>query len=711
MKKTLFFVLFTFLTIGSFAQGFTIKGEIKGAGNCKVVFTRITMDNNMFQDTVTVKNGKFTYSGKVEFPTIYTAMLNECKVLGDRYYTFAFYVENSKINVTGEIESSKSISIKGSAANDESIAIKKTIESEAANYRKLRVASSEAFKANDKVKEEEIGKEMTEVLKTIKKKLLALPNYSTSLIAPKYINDYFSASSTPEFMDEITAAFDPSIHSNPLVKELIEDNQREKRVKDGMIAHNFELQDLKGNTHRLSDHRGKYVLLEFSASWCGWCKLEVPFLKEVYEITKGKDDFVMFTVNLDTKRELWEEEANVPWKTIGDLKGTRDGVARAYNIHGVPMIYLISPDGKIISRTLRREALVQYFKEKYQKGVQFEPLAFDQAKAKAKESGKLLFLDCYTSWCGPCKKMNETVFNQEAVGAYFNAEFVNIKIDMEKGEGPELAKKYKVTAYPTFLVIDVDGKEVARVMGAHKMDDFMALVKDGVENPISIMHDRYEKGERSKEFLVKYIQSLAASYNYTKKNAVLDQFCKLYIQDLNKEEWVIFHKFLSSYDTYTFDYLLKNRKSVNAKFGKESVDKKIADILSPSVFNMLNSTLAGDIEHNEENYKKLRGAVARCNAEEKEYFNANLKFLNHFVTGKISQCVAMFESYYASLDNEKRFSATLHMNLAVIKKGTKKDCENALRVIEAEMKRQNITTEDQLFCSIVNGLKKKIESI
>ena len=72
-----------------------------------------------------------------------------------------------------------------------------------------------------------------------------------------------------------------------------------------------------------------------------------------------------------------------------------------------------------------------------QGGVNFEHITFDEALAKAKAENKLVFMDCYTSWCGPCKYMSETIFPQEKAGEFFNPKFVCVKFDMEKGEGPE----------------------------------------------------------------------------------------------------------------------------------------------------------------------------------------------------------------------------------------------------------------------------------
>lgn len=82
----------------------------------------------------------------------------------------------------------------------------------------------------------------------------------------------------------------------------------------------------------------------------------------------------------------------------------------------------------------------------------FQDLSLDKALEKAKVENKLVFMDCYTSWCGPCKMMAEKILPLKEVGEYMNGRFVCIKVDMEKGEGPKLAQKYQVSAYPTFLV-------------------------------------------------------------------------------------------------------------------------------------------------------------------------------------------------------------------------------------------------------------------
>ncbi len=99
------------------------------------------------------------------------------------------------------------------------------------------------------------------------------------------------------------------------------------------------------------------------------------------------------------------------------------------------------------------------------KGVQFYQGNFKQALAKAKKEQKLVFLDAYTTWCGPCKVLKTKVFPDKALGDYINKHFVSIGIDMEAGEGPNIANMYPIDGYPTLLFLDPEGKVKKKVLG------------------------------------------------------------------------------------------------------------------------------------------------------------------------------------------------------------------------------------------------------
>jgi len=136
-------------------------------------------------------------------------------------------------------------------------------------------------------------------------------------------------------------------------------------------------------------------------------------------------------------------------------------------------------------------------------GIKFEDSNFASILAKAKKENKLVFIDAYASWCGPCKLMVKNIFPLQTVGDYYNSHFVNAKIDMEKGEGVGLAKKYNVKAFPTYLFINGDGEEVHRTLGYVEEKDFIQFAKDA-EDPnkrLTSLKQKFEKGEKDPEFL------------------------------------------------------------------------------------------------------------------------------------------------------------------------------------------------------------------
>lgn len=110
-------------------------------------------------------------------------------------------------------------------------------------------------------------------------------------------------------------------------------------------------------------------------------------------------------------------------------------------------------------------------------GIHFTEGSWKDILKKAKAEKKVIFLDAYASWCGPCKVLQKNVFTKKAVGEFYNTKFINVKMDMEKGEGPALSQVYPLEAYPTLLYIDGNGKVLKKVLGLQTPEDLIAIGK------------------------------------------------------------------------------------------------------------------------------------------------------------------------------------------------------------------------------------------
>ena len=204
---------------------------------------------------------------------------------------------------------------------------------------------------------------------------------------------------------------------------------------------------------------------------------------------------------------------------------------------------------------------------------------------RARRSGKVIFFDAYTSWCQPCKKMDRDVFTRPQVANYFNQKFINVKYDMEKGEGPHLKKKYGIGVFPTYLFINGKGKVVHRIVGAYfEEGDFLRFAKMAVTPGRSYaeLQKRYKKGERNSELVFDYLQALRLAGEKNKEHEIVQQYLKLMTKDhfMDPAYWGIVKKFMNDPASREFKILLENREEIGAAIGMEEVDDKIYSVLS-----------------------------------------------------------------------------------------------------------------------------------
>lgn len=243
-----------------------------------------------------------------------------------------------------------------------------------------------------------------------------------------------------------------------------------------------------------------------------------------------------------------------------------------------------------------------------QEAIQFQDLPFKDLIAKAKKEKKIVFIDAYTSWCGPCKMMERNVFTQKSVGDYYNSNFINAHFDMEKGEGRDIATKYGVRSYPTYLFLNGDGELVSQNYGYMEAGMFLTMAQDvnSPNNKKGSLKDRFAAGEKDPEFLIN-IMKLNSSSDFTFAKAASERYFenRKKTEELTKDDVGLLLFFLKStedknYKTFT------DRKAEIIKFLPEETYKEFDNQIR------LGSIVEQSIDHKN---KKINDAYFMKTAE------------------------------------------------------------------------------------------------
>lgn len=283
-------------------------------------------------------------------------------------------------------------------------------------------------------------------------------------------------------------------------------------------------------------------------------------------------------------------------------------------------------------------------------GIMFEEnISFNDALARAKAENKIIFMDCYTTWCGPCKRLAANVFPVEEVGGYFNGKFINTKFDMEKGEGPSIAAEFGVRAYPTLLWIDGNRKVVNRVVG---LVDPPALIAAGKQannqapGMLEEMRGKYDAGNRTPEFMQTYVDALFnEGVNFNKEFS--EWLKSLSDKDLQNEKTTkqIFI-YTTSVQSPGIPYILKNKAYYGQVLGEKVVAGKLSSLAD----------------------KAMKEAI---NKNDKSIFDAGIKVLETFNAPDAAEQVNKLSMEYAARNND--WNSYDKYATAYIKKASAKD--------------------------------------
>lgn len=212
---------------------------------------------------------------------------------------------------------------------------------------------------------------------------------------------------------------------------------------------------------------------------------------------------------------------------------------------------------------------------------------------KAKKEKKIVFVDCYTSWCGPCKQLANKVFTLDSVADYFNRHFINVKYDMEKDtEGVMLKKEFTVQAYPTLLFIDPQNLQmVHRLVGAGSPEWLLkgARLASDPENGLTALTRRYENGERDIEFLKQYLEVLSSAYMAKEQMAVATDYLNSLPEEqlVSEENWNLIYKNVSDPLSKPLRYVMANKYKFYQVAGQDAVDYKLKSCMMDAVLALV----------------------------------------------------------------------------------------------------------------------------
>ncbi len=227
-------------------------------------------------------------------------------------------------------------------------------------------------------------------------------------------------------------------------------------------------------------------------------------------------------------------------------------------------------------------------------GIHFKHgLTWQQIQAKAKAEHKYIFMDCFTTWCGPCKYMSKNIFPQKAVGDAMNDKFIAVKmqIDTSKEDNEEvknmyatahaIAADYKVKAYPTYLFFNPDGKLVHRALGSSEADVFIVKTKDALnpETQYYTLLDKYKSGKKDSGFLHKLTTAAMEAYDIENERKILNDYLITQPDLYTKENLSLLRDATRTSKDKGFQIMLNNADKVDAVMGKGTSDAVVQSII------------------------------------------------------------------------------------------------------------------------------------
>ncbi len=377
MKKSLWILMVAVFIVAceSEPEHFTISGEVKNANGEKLYLIELQTNQIILVDSLILNDqGVFSFEGQSEIPKFYALRTNP-----SNYLTLIVHPHEQITIKTDGNNLAKNPIIEGSPESLKITELRKRLDysverldSLGAYFRSL-IGTRELNSVKDSLTQvsQEIIEEHTSYTKTFIEEnynllagLMALYQQIAPrkyVLNPKEDYEYFALVDSALMANIPESDAVQALHSQ--MKEINRQRKAEKEINEaiglGMLAPEIELPTPQGDTLTLSSFKGKYVLLDFWASWCRPCRVENPHLVKVYHKYQDKG-FEIFQVSLDKKQESWVEaieKDSLNWPQVSDLKYWNSEAAKLYKVQSIPANFLIDRTGRIVAKNLRGDAL------------------------------------------------------------------------------------------------------------------------------------------------------------------------------------------------------------------------------------------------------------------------------------------------------------------------------------------------------------------